>query len=366
MDNNNTHLTTDSITNINYITHNTPNNHNHNHNHNTHSINQQEFTPTEMPEGVDTAVLGSGIKTVLEPESAPFQSFQSFFSPQQSTHIGFEQMSMDNHPLSSTTGNIQGTFNDPRANLLISPRPRYTTRSFRGPNSEALSMGAIIDANHSASSLNRSIGSPGNNPSVLGTISSIVNSAPEANSEEMEKELLDYQIKGRSHVSIGYSGGLDADRWTAKGNQHSLGMESIPDDRSSRVTGRHSISKPKMSTSPAVTNSSAAISGSSEMLPLSEFLSQTADSDKPSTPSTEGLSRRTDDTELNYPMYSSFPAPPPPGFPGRVPITSASVAIDRVCPRKLLQEFSVPVIVMKLTPLAQIVVLRKITMRMTI
>ncbi|KAF9999364.1 Eukaryotic peptide chain release factor GTP-binding subunit, partial [Entomortierella chlamydospora] len=258
-----------------------------------------------MPEGVDTAVLGSGTKTVLEPESAPFQSFQSFFSPQQSTHVGFEQMSMDNHPLSSTTGNIQSTVNDSRANLLISPRPRYTTRSFRGPNSEALSMGAIIDANHSASSLNRGIGSPDNNPSALGTISSIVNRTPEANSEEMEKERLDYQIKGRSHVSIGYSGGLDSDRWTtttAKGNQHSLGMESIPDDRSSRVTGRHSISKPKMSTSPAATNSSAAISGSSEMLPLSEFLSQTADSDKPDTPSTEGLSRRTDDTELNYPM----------------------------------------------------------------
>ncbi|KAF9349232.1 hypothetical protein BGX26_012434 [Mortierella sp. AD094] len=157
---------------------------------------------------------------------------------------------------------------------------------------------------------------------------SIPSQIPETDSEELEKERLDLQLKGRGHISIGYPSDLGTNRWattTAGGRQHSLGMEGISDDRGDRIPGRHSISKPRTSTSPAVTSSPVVISGSSEMLPLSEFLSQSADDDKVDNQSTEGLGSRTDDTpELNYPMYSSFSTPSAPGLPGRVPITSAS------------------------------------------
>ncbi|KAF9199550.1 hypothetical protein BGZ49_010311 [Haplosporangium sp. Z 27] len=256
-------------------------------------------------------------EAVLEPESVSHQTFQSFFSPSP-MQFSLEQMSMADP---STMAN----------NLLTSPRPRYTVRSIRtnntsSPTGEILSLGPI-DTNP-----NR-IGTPESDPSTDDTVMTVTTQVSETDREEMEKERLEYQLKGRSLFSVGHPDEIEINNpmTTAPGRgQQLFSTDTISDSRPSQTMGRRSISKPKSPTTPTAPVSPVGSRHSSEMLPLSEFLSQSVDGVKVDNQSTVGLGSRIDDApQPSYPMSSSFSTSPIPGLSfavptGKIRITNAS------------------------------------------
>ncbi|KAF8965005.1 Eukaryotic peptide chain release factor GTP-binding subunit [Entomortierella lignicola] len=226
------------------------------------------------------------------------------------------------------TDNFNGSMAN---NLLTSPRPHYTVRSFRtnntsSPTGEILSLGPI-DTNP-----NR-IGTPESDPSTDDTVMTVTTQVSETDREEMEKERLEYQLKGRSLFSVGHPDDIEINNLmtTAPGRgQQLFSTDTISDSRPSQTMGRRSISKPKSPTTPTAPVSPVGSRHSSEMLPLSEFLSQSVDGVKVDNQSTVGLGSRIDDApQPSYPMSSSFSTSPIPGLSfavptGKIRITNAS------------------------------------------
>ncbi|KAF9897378.1 hypothetical protein BX616_005706, partial [Lobosporangium transversale] len=320
-------------------------------------------TPTLLTD-VDISSAG-GSRTTLEPESGPYPSFQSFFSaPSSQTErgISFEQMLMANSAVNSRTNSgtrehwrhgLKGE-SDSRIPESSRPRSRSTPKFSRGwsgspmkpigndilesiephdnnngngnSNSNSTSK-VVVDANCDPIPSPKRVGSPASDPSSIKTILSVAGVIPGTNREENEEECLDYQLKGRSRLSRGYSDSTH--NWTTAQTSPTLDHEYI--------IGQRSALKPRVSTSLGPPGSSAASrSNSSEVLPLSEFLSQ-GPMDSPSRETnaspTDSLNQKMDSALNAYRLYNPPSSPPPPPLPvmlpstfetGKVPITTAT------------------------------------------
>ncbi|KAI1306744.1 Palmitoyltransferase zdhhc14 [Mortierella claussenii] len=228
--------------------------------------------------------------------------------------------------------------------LGFSPRPRSAARSSHdrkespaaGPYGEQLTGNGqdntnsfVADANGNPIASPRRVGSPGSDPTSTKTVLSVAGVIEGTNREDVEKECLDYQLKGRSRVTRGHSADFGTSYWAVAGSP--LAMDSDKD------AGRLSISKSRNSTSFQSPGSPSRNSHLSEMLPLSEFLSQApVDSSKGTHVNTGGFNTKMDaPTSPHYHLYNPPTGSPPSSIPmptmfsptlqsGRVPITTAS------------------------------------------
>ncbi|KAF9436413.1 Eukaryotic peptide chain release factor GTP-binding subunit [Entomortierella beljakovae] len=157
------------------------------------------------------------------------------------------------------------------------------------------------------SSSNRSA-STDSNPLTDNTAVSIINQSTELESEELKNERLEYQLKGQSR---GFPSGFSIGKPTDK---HPLN----PRDSTQPETKPERISIQKNSVAPSPSNRPIAPGDSSEVLPLSQFLSQPMDSVKMDNQSTN-----SSDSVMN-PTFLSAPPSFPSSQPGRILITSAS------------------------------------------
>lgn len=298
-------------------------------------------------------------RALLEPESEPYPSFQSFFSlPSSSAERGmsFEQMLMANSAVASATiGNhTPGAFEEsptpvPSSHTAYTPTrtadyysnsnnsSNNSSNKFPGPTSHPLapdtSQGSetIVVAGNSnpiSSSTPAHVGSPTSDPSSIDTILSVAGYIPGTSREEMEDECLDYQLKGRSRVSRGYSADFSTSQWSvAAGGNHASTSQDHP-----RAEGHHIESGPQSPSRPSSQSNRTPpivrtmVSQAAEMLPLSEFLAEDP-KDFPMNSSPGG--RYLSGPHLGYLQYSPPSTPPPPTLTisnqtGRIPITSAS------------------------------------------
>ncbi|KAG0247818.1 hypothetical protein BG011_000885, partial [Mortierella polycephala] len=255
-----------------------------------------------------------GGQALLEPESEPYPSFQSFFSLPSSPAergISFEQMLMANSAVAAQ----ESTAKD----HPLSTRPRSAARSPK-LGQEATEIAAeqpgsdlqdtrdktgVAYDNHNGllSSTSGYTSPPDSDPASIKTILSVAGHIPGTNLEDMEEECLDYRLKGRSRVSRG--GSMDAAR---------------------RSTSKSRLSALSRPSSPKMNNSH-----SSEMLPLSEFLSQPMDDAHVNLQPSASTSHRMNSAAANpnYRRYSPPPTTPPPALlisnqTGRIPITTAA------------------------------------------
>ncbi|KAF9966087.1 hypothetical protein BGZ70_003318 [Mortierella alpina] len=181
-----------------------------------------------------------------------------------------------------------------------------------------------------------SVDSPDSDPASIKAILSVADHIPGTSREDVEDECLDYRLKGRSRVSRGYSADFSTSHWTvAAGSNHSShALDGLLLDKAGRDAGRRSMSRSRMSTPSRPTSSPEELTGrSSEMLPLSEFLSQSADDTKDNQQHTSAKHTQSVGASLGpgsgYPTYDPPPSPPPPVLllsnqTGRIPITSAA------------------------------------------
>ncbi|KAF9933451.1 Palmitoyltransferase zdhhc14 [Linnemannia zychae] len=289
-------------------------------------------------------------RTLLEPGSEPYPSFQSFFSlPSSSAERGmsFEQMLMANSAIASASiGNQSGIQESPTLEST-SPIVQTSTRTavdsdngkrFPETASHPLSSDTseesektIVDNNNSPISLSTSthIGSPNSDPSSIDTILSVAGYIPGTSREEMEEECLDYRLKGRSRVSRGYSADFSTNQWSvAAGGNHASTAQDHP-----RVESQHnnSSSQPPSRTSTHSIRSPSSVrarpSKAAEMVQLTDFL---AEDPKMSSPTNSSLENRyLSGPHPGFPQYNSPSTPPQPALSipnqsGRIPITSAS------------------------------------------
>ncbi|KAF9952665.1 hypothetical protein BGZ72_006029 [Mortierella alpina] len=180
------------------------------------------------------------------------------------------------------------------------------------------------------------VDSPDSDPASIKAILSVADSIPGTSREDVEDECLDYRLKGRSRVSRGYSADFSTSHWTvAAGSNHSShALDGLLLDKAGRDAGRRSMSRSRMSTPSRPMSPPEEVTGrSSDMLPLSEFLSQTADDSKDSQQHSSAKRGQSVGTSLGpssgYPTYDPPPSPPPPVLllsnqTGRIPITSAA------------------------------------------
>ncbi|KAF9291259.1 hypothetical protein BGZ68_004575 [Mortierella alpina] len=298
------------------------------------------ISPT--PTNPNQSIFGS--RVLQEPDAEPYQTFQSFFSlPSSPAERGmsFEQMLMANSAVKSVASE------DSKAPVGGAPYPRPASRGLDaiksshgdriGRDASAASTqektDAVVDDVHKDLVLAPgSGGSPDSDPASIKAILSVADYIPGASREDVEDECLDYRLKGRSRVSRGYSADFSTSHWTvAAGSNHSShALDGLLLDKA----GRRSMSRSRMSTPSRPTSSPEEVTGrSSEMLPLSEFLSQSADDTKDSQQPTSAKRGQSVGTSLGpssgYPTYNPPPSPPPPVLllsnqTGRIPITSAA------------------------------------------
>ncbi|KAF9298963.1 Palmitoyltransferase zdhhc14 [Linnemannia elongata] len=312
----------------------------------------QPTTPT--PTSTSAHPLNSLLSghTVLEPESEPYPSFQSFFSlPSSSAERGmsFEQMLMANSAVASATiGSHTGAFEESPTLEPIYHTPQHmstrpgdnnnSSNKFPGPTNHPLasdtSRGSetiVVDGNDNPISSSRPAhaGSPNSDPSSIDTILSVAGYIPGTSREEMEEECLDYRLKGRSRVSRGYSADFSTSQWSvAAGGNHASTSQDHP-----RAEGHHTesgqqspsrLSSQSVRTPPLVRTRSTQ---AAEMLPLSEFLAEDPMDASPSDSNSGG--RYLTGPHPGYLQYSPPSTSPPPTLTisnqtGRIPITSAS------------------------------------------
>ncbi|KAF9182291.1 Palmitoyltransferase zdhhc14 [Haplosporangium sp. Z 11] len=266
-------------------------------------------------------------------------SFFSLPSSPAERGISFEQMLMANSAVAAQESAVR--------DHPLSTRPRSAARSPKlgqettettteQPGSglpDTKDITSVVHDNHNSplSSTSGYTSPPDSDPASIKTILSVAGHIPGTNLEDMEEECLDYRLKGRSRVSRGYSADFSTSHWTAGSNHSSPALEGMFGDRGSMDAARRSMSK---SRSPALSQPSSPKmnnSHSSDMLPLSEFLSQPVDDIHINLQPSASTSRRMNSAAANsnYPRYSPPPTTPPPTLllsnqTGRVPITTAA------------------------------------------
>ncbi|KAK3835196.1 MAG: hypothetical protein JOS17DRAFT_560616 [Linnemannia elongata] len=307
-------------------------------------------TPSSTPAHPLHSVLSG--RAVIEPESKPYPSFQSFFSlPSSSAERGmsFEQMLMANSAVASATiGSHTGSFEEsptlePMYHTAQHPPTRTGDNSnsnnkFSGPTNHPLASDTsrdsetiVVDGNNNpiSSSTPAHVGSPNSDPSSIDTILSVAGYIPGTSREEMEEECLDYRLKGRSRVSRGYSADFSTSQWSvAAGGNHVSATQDHPRAEDHHTEhGQQSpsrLSSQSIRTPPVVRTRATQ---AAEMLPLSEFLAEDPKDVSPLSSSPGG--RYLTGPHPGYLQYSPPSTPPPPTLTisnqtGRVPITSAS------------------------------------------
>ncbi|KAG9324897.1 hypothetical protein KVV02_003304 [Mortierella alpina] len=303
------------------------------------------ISPT--PTNPNQSIFGS--RALQEPDAEPYQTFQSFFSlPSSPAERGmsFEQMLMANSAVMSVASE------DPKAISGGTPHSRPASRgldAIKSSHSERIGRDASATSTQERTNAvednvhkepipaSESVDSPDSDPASIKAILSVADYIPGTSREDVEDECLDYRLKGRSRVSRGYSADFSTSHWTvAAGSNHSShALDGLLLDKAGRDAGRRSMSRSRMSTPSRPTSSpEEVISGrSSEMLPLSEFLSQSADDTMDSQQHTSAKRGQLVNTSLGpgsgYPTYNPPPSPPPPVLllsnqTGRIPITSAA------------------------------------------
>ncbi|KAF9155087.1 Palmitoyltransferase zdhhc14 [Linnemannia schmuckeri] len=290
-------------------------------------------------------------RAVLEPESEPYPSFQSFFSlPSSSAERGmsFEQMLMANSVVASgAIGSHLGAFEDSPTLEPTYHTAHTSTRTGDNSNSNSKFLGSathplasdtskrsetiVVDGSNNpiSSSTPAHVGSPNSDPSSINTILSVAEYIPGTSREEMEEECLDYRLKGRSRVSRGYSADFSTSQWSvaAGGNHASTSQDHPRADGHHTESGQQSpsrLSSQSIRTPPIVRTKAAQ---AAEMLPLSEFLAEDPKDASPLNSSSGG--RYLTGSHPGYLQYSPPSTPPPPTLTistqtGRIPITSAS------------------------------------------
>ncbi|KAF9139400.1 Palmitoyltransferase zdhhc14 [Mortierella sp. GBA39] len=306
-------------------------------------------TPTSTPAHSLYSVLSN--RAVLEPESEPYPSFQSFFSlPSSSAERGmsFEQMLMANSAVASATiGSHTVAFEEsPTLEPMYHTAQHMSTRTgnnsnsnssnkFPGPTYPPLapdtsrgSEAVVVDGNNNSisSSTPAHVGSPNSDPSSIDTILSVAAYIPGTSREEMEEECLDYRLKGRSRVSRGYSADFSTSQWSV-GNHASTSQDHPRTESHHTESGQQSpsrLSSQSIRTPPVVRTRAT---HAAEMLPLSEFLAEDPMDVSPLNSSPGG--RYLTGPHPGYLQYSPPSTPPPltltiSNQTGRIPITSAS------------------------------------------
>ncbi|KAG0300059.1 Palmitoyltransferase zdhhc14 [Dissophora globulifera] len=294
----------------------------------------QEHHPDSSPRRSTTEIAApaSSSSYSLSSTAPSFSSSSPLTSLQQLQHQQ-RQQSIDN----STLPTVSGGF------TAISSLHRRPTPTF--------SIASVVDSSNSSSG---NLTAP--STAHFGLLSSDPLSGSRPSSEPThagdDAEYLDYLIKGQSRSTLA----LPTTHWastaaaaSAEGD-HDLASMLMSDSLAG--DSRRSLSNPRTSltlqhsdrnttgttTATTFTNSSSSRkvsnSDSSEMLPLSEFLSQSLDRDKSGSSMSEDAAGNNPMGAMQTPVYRlynpppSAPSPPPPtlfsNHFGRVPITTAS------------------------------------------
>ncbi|KAG0208382.1 Palmitoyltransferase zdhhc14 [Mortierella sp. NVP41] len=326
-----------------------------NHQHSTTTDSPTAYTTTNHIQPVAPAPIHTfnsllSNRTLLEPESEPYPSFQSFFSlPSSSAERGmsFEQMLMANSAIASATiGNNQtGTFEEvptpepesqpARAVTKAADNSNNNYKRFPGSTNHPLSSDSsegtgtiVVDGNNNpiSASTPAHAGSPSSEPSSIDTILSVAGYIPGTSREEVEDECLDYRLKGRSRVSRGYSADFSNSQWSvaAGGNHASTSQDHFTGDSESGQQSPSRLSFHSIRTPPI--GRTRATQGA-DMVQLSEFLAEDPNDASPLNSSPGG--RYLSGPHPGYMQYSPPSTPPPPTLTlsnqtGRIPITTAS------------------------------------------